>query len=216
MKLLSEKRAMERLSEIQAKFADLIRSKYEYRAKSCATCDTPGACCLDEHFVNVRISRLEARLIEKTLQMLPAGKQKEIYERVETSVAKYGLSEAGDTVVRTFACPLYERRTGCLVHNKAKPLPCINHACYERREDLPPDELLAAEELRVNELNFKTYGKNSPWLPLPAALLFNSSQPAAGNRHGNQQDKEDQVIPNGDVTPICSLDQYADHQEHNA
>lgn len=215
MKLLSEKQAIERLSEIQAEFANAIRSLYEYRAKSCATCETPGACCLDEHFVNVRISRLEARLIEKTLQKLPAQKRKEIYERVETTIAKYGLSEAGDTISRTFACPLYEKGTGCLVHNKAKPLPCITHACYERQNDLPPDELLAAEELRVNKLNFKTYGKHSPWLPLPVALLINSSQLAAGNRYRNQQDQEDQMVPKGDVAPIRRLDQYAYNQEHN-
>jgi len=179
---------MERLREIQAEFAVEIRTRYEHRAKSCATCDTPGACCLDEHFVNVRISRLEARLIEKTLQKLPEQKQKEIYERVEKTVAKYGLSESGDTIVQTFACPLYEKGSGCLVHNEAKPLPCINHACYERKDDLPPDELLAEHEMQVDELNTRTYGKSMPLLPLPVALLTNSSQLASGNRYGNQQD----------------------------
>jgi hypothetical protein len=173
MKILSEKRAMQRLREIQTEFATAIRTRYEGGAKSCATCETPGACCLDEHFVNVRISQLEGRLIEKKLQQLPEEKRQEIYERIEKAIEKYGLLEAGDTFERTYACPLYEKGSGCLVHNEAKPLPCINHACYERAEDLPPDELLAKQEIRVNELNIKTYGRNAAWLPLPVAIKRN-------------------------------------------
>jgi len=216
MKLFSEKRAMERLREIRAEFANAIQSRYEHRAKSCATCETPGACCLDAHFVNVRISRLEARQIEITLQKLSAEKRAEIYDRTAKTVEKYGLTECSDSFERTYGCPLYEKGSGCLVHSEGKPLPCINHACYERPEDLPPDTLLAEQEMRVNALNTKTYGKNPPWLPLPVALLINSSQPASRNRYGDQQDEKDQVIPNGDVTPIRSLDQYADYQKHNA
>ncbi|HTK37667.1 MAG TPA: hypothetical protein VL325_04175 [Pyrinomonadaceae bacterium] len=151
-----------------------IRGEYEHRAKSCSTCETPGACCLDAHFVNVRISRLEARLIEITLQKLPESKQSEIYERAEKAIKKYGLLEDGNTTEMTYACPLYENGTGCLVHNEGKPLPCINHACYERAEDLPPDELLAVEEMRVNKLNIKTYGRDAAvWLPLPVAIRKN-------------------------------------------
>ena len=142
MKFLSEKIALERLHTLQTTFAEKVRERYEHRAKSCLTCETPGACCLDAHFVNVRISRLEARLIEKTLQKLPEQKRNEIYERIERSVEEYGLSEGGEVFEQTFACPLFEKGTGCFVHNEGKPLPCIHHACYERQEDLPPDELL--------------------------------------------------------------------------
>lgn len=172
MKILSEKRALERLREIQTEFAMAIRSRYEHRAKSCSACETPGACCLDEHFVNIRVSRIEARLIEKTLQKLPESKQTQIYERIEETIKKYRLL-AGNAIDRTYACPLYEKGTGCLVHNEGKPLPCINHACYEREEDLPPDRLLDEQEMRVSELNIKTYGRDTAWLPLPVAISRN-------------------------------------------
>lgn len=129
MKFLSEKIALERLHTLQTTFAEKVRERYEHRAKSCLTCETPGACCLDVHFVNVRISRLEARLIEKTLQKLPEQKRKEIYDRIEKTVEKYDLSETEGNVEQTFACPLFEKGTGCLVHNQGKPLPCIHHAC---------------------------------------------------------------------------------------
>jgi len=170
MKILSEKRALERLRDIQTGFAMEIRRRYERRAKSCSTCETPRACCLDAHFVNIRVSRLEARLIEKALQKLPESKQRQIYERIEETIKKYQLSAAGNATERTYACPLYEKGAGCLVHNEGKPLPCINHACYEREEDLPPDHLLDEQEMRVNELNLKTYGRDTAWLPLPVAI----------------------------------------------
>lgn len=130
-------------------------------------------------------------MIEKALEKLPEEKLREIYERVEKTVKKYGLLESGATFDRTFACPLFEKGTGCLVHETGKPLPCINHACYERQEDLPPDELLTEQEIRVNDLNKRVYGGNPSWLPLPVALLINSSQFAAPDRYRNEQDQED-------------------------
>src|SRR4051794_36106582 len=127
MKFLSETRALEHLRKIQ----DGARSdaaSYEQRAQSCLTCRTPGACCLDEHFVNVHISRLEAVLIDRTLSGLAnAG---EIRGKIRTTVERYELSAEGDTFNKTYACPLYERGTGCLVHTQGKPIPCIMHACY--------------------------------------------------------------------------------------
>ena len=169
MKLVSEKKALERLAEIKTDLKAKV-SSYESRAKSCLTCNTPGACCVDEHFVNVHISRLEAAAIRKSLERLTTRKRDEIYERIDTVVTKYELDGVGDTYARTFACPLFEKGSGCLVHNDGKPVPCIVHACYERKDDLPPDELQVRAEQRINDLNKLTYGRSLPLLPLPVAL----------------------------------------------
>jgi hypothetical protein len=56
------------------------------------------------------------------------------------------------------------------VHDAAKPLPCIAHACYERREDLPPDELLTEREIRIAELNRRVYGRTEAPLPIPLVI----------------------------------------------
>lgn len=170
MKLISETKALERLTELRTKFAAVIQNGYEHKAKPCSACETPGACCKDEHFVNVRISRLEARAIDSALAKLPTGSLENVNERVETAVEKYGLHESEEAALKTYACPLYERGLGCLVHYTAKPLPCIAHACYERREDLPPDELLAETEAEIELLNRRTYGKSGPLLPIPVWL----------------------------------------------
>jgi len=69
MKPISQTQALERLKNIQADLRSEI-SNFESRAKSCLTCDTPGACCLDAHFVNVHISRLEAGARVPSLQMI--------------------------------------------------------------------------------------------------------------------------------------------------
>ena len=170
MKILPERKALETLNEIRTNFASVIRSDYEHRAKSCVTCDTPGACCLDEHFVNVHISRLEAVAINKVLDALPEDAQNRARERTERTISRYPLSDEDDTFAKTYSCPLFERSVGCLVHDQAKPLPCIQHACYENAADLPPEELLAKNELAVDDLNLKTYGKREPWLPIPLAI----------------------------------------------
>ena len=65
---------------------------------------------------------------------------------------------------------LFEKGTGCLVHERGKPLPCIAHACYENKEDLPPGELVAEKEGLVEKLNELTYRKKTRWLPLPIAI----------------------------------------------
>ncbi|HLA94204.1 MAG TPA: hypothetical protein VK612_00680 [Pyrinomonadaceae bacterium] len=169
MKILPKNAGLERLSQLRSEFAERIREGYENKARSCAVCTTPGACCLDEHFVNVHISRLEAAAIAQRINKLPEAKRDEVYARVEAAISRYGL-EDGDTFSRTFACPLYERGTGCLVHDTAKPLPCIAHACYDKKEDLPPGELLAEQEIRIDALNRRVYGKHSKCLPLPVAI----------------------------------------------
>ena len=168
MKPFSERHALEKLHRLKSDFAAHVRSDFEHRAKSCATCETPGACCLDAHFVNVHITRLEAVAIRDVIDAHP--NRDEIQRRVDETIAKYGLSADGDTFSKTYACPLFEKGVGCLVHERGKPLPCIAHACYENKQDLPPDELVAEQEGLVETLNELTYRKVPRWLPLPIAI----------------------------------------------
>lgn len=166
MKLMSEKRGIARLREIREAFR-LTVAAYEDRARDCGTCDTPGACCLDAHFVNVRISRFEAEAIVQAISGLSIERRSAVHARVENAIAEYRLA---DGATEKFACPLFERGTGCLVHSDAKPLPCIQHACYERKEDLPPDGLLDKAEELVERLSRRVYGSGSTHLPLPLAV----------------------------------------------
>jgi len=170
MKLISQQKALESLAVIRADLRSIISNLYETKAKSCLTCEVKGACCLDEHFVNVHISRIEAVAIKDAIARFDEEKQKEIYDRIETAIERYGLTTAGDTFAQTYACPLFEKETGCLVHNTAKPLPCITHACYESPADLPPDDLLNAAETNVQNLNRRTYGQPTQMLPIPLAI----------------------------------------------
>ena len=170
MRLLSEQNALERLATLKSDFKSEVADGFEHRAKSCLTCETQGACCLDAHFVNVNISRLEAVAITNTLSNLPLQKQCEVYDRVEQTIDQYKLSSDGDTFAKAYACPLFEKGTGCLVHNSGKPLPCVAHACYENAADLPPDELTEQQERLVYDLNRRTYGEQLWILPLPVAL----------------------------------------------
>jgi Fe-S-cluster containining protein len=169
MKMLSEKQGLVKLQKLKDDYRGRIAAGFEHKAKSCLTCKTQGACCLDAHFVNVHVTRLEAVSIRETIGALPLEKQSEIHRRVEETVEKYGLRAEGDTFAKTYACPLFEKGTGCLVHRSGKPLPCIQHACYENREDLPPDELLTEQEGLVENLNKRIYGSAS-WMPLPLWL----------------------------------------------
>jgi hypothetical protein len=170
MKPISESKAISSANRLKEEFAHHIRENYEYRAKSCAACETPGVCCTDAHFVNVRISRLEASAIRSVIERLPGDRANEVYRRVEEAIENYGLSIKDETFDQTFACPLFEKGIGCLVHNEGKPLPCIQHACYEREEDLPPDSLLDEYELKIERLNQRVYGTSQPLLPLPVAV----------------------------------------------
>lgn len=168
MKPLSEKQALERLSRTKEIFRKTIRENYEFRAKDCETCDTPGACCLDAHFVNVHISMLEAKAAAIDLGRFSESFIDEIKGRVAKTIEKYELSEDGDTFSRKFACPLFEPGYGCLIHS-VKPVACIAHACYESPEHLPPDQLQYETENAIDRLNRRTYG-DRPWLPLPLWL----------------------------------------------
>ncbi len=174
MKIVAEKQALKRLAEMKANYAAMVCREYEHRALSCSVCPTPGACCLDEHFVNVRITRLEAASIRQVLGRFPEEKRAGIYSRVDAAIERYGLTADAADLDRTYACPLFEKGVGCLVHAEGKPLPCIQHACYENKNDLPPDELLAEQEGRVDRLNARTYGAPTQWLPLPVAIRSGS------------------------------------------
>ncbi len=169
MKTLSEKQALIKLRDLKNGFRALIKQNFEHRAKDCLSCETKGACCTDAHFVNVHITRLEAVLIAGELAQLAPEKQKEVYRQIASAIEKYDLSSEGDTFSRTFACPLFEQNIGCLIH-EVKPVPCIGHACYERKEDLPPDGLQTKAEADIERLNEQTYKQFSRWLPLPVYL----------------------------------------------
>lgn len=170
MKFLSEKQALVKLSYLRENFAQSIRDGYEHKAASCLTCTTPGACCLDAHFVNVHISRLEAAAIRNKIDTLSGELRADVFERIHRSIAEYGLSAEGDTFDRKFACPLYEKGVGCLVHEEGKPAACTVHACYENPADLPPDELQIVQEQKIDDLNARTYGRRDQWLPIPLAI----------------------------------------------
>ncbi len=167
---ISEQSALAKLDTLRSDFRAVIAEEYEHRAKDCAVCETPGACCLDEHFVNVHVSRLEAVAIGKAIADLPEQTQKAVRERTALTLKKYKLDEAIDTRTATYACPLFEKGTGCLVHDTAKPLPCIMHACYSSATDLPPDELLDEAELAVSKLNEQTYCRPTGHLPIPLVI----------------------------------------------
>lgn len=171
MKLISETAGIERLAQIRSAFSAEIRGSYEHKAKPCAACESPGICCSDAHFVNVRITRLEAAAIERRLRELGDEQKLSILRRAEESVRKYDLDEfESANTTSTYACPLFEKGVGCLVHDTAKPLPCIAHACYEDRSDLPPDELLADREVEIMKLNRRVYGRDITAMPLPIMI----------------------------------------------
>jgi hypothetical protein len=170
-----EPEALARLQRVKASYQSLIKLNYEHAAEDCATCPTRGVCCTDAHFVNVHITRLEAVAIRETLvrtTRLTEGERRAVYKRAREAVLRYHLRAAGDTFRQTYACPLYEPRVGCLVHARAKPAPCIQHACYENWEDLPPLQLQTRVEHRVEQLNREIYGAAWAWLPTPLWLTL--------------------------------------------
>ncbi len=170
MKMLPETKGLKELKKLKTAYQNFIKTRYEPEAQDCQTCPTKGACCIDAHFVNVHITKLEAVAIGEALGKLSAEKQAKIYGRAEETVEKYNLKTSGDTFEQTFACPLFEKGVGCLVHFEGKPAPCISHACYENEEDLPPEYLQEAIENKIERLNRRTYGNASMWLPLPVWL----------------------------------------------
>ena len=86
MKTLSEKQALIKLRTLKNDFRNRIKQNYEHRAKDCGTCETKGACCVDAHFVNVHITKLEAVLIKEELAKFTPEKQKNIEKRISETV----------------------------------------------------------------------------------------------------------------------------------
>lgn len=175
MKTLTEDEALTLLQRSKAAYQSEIKRGYEHLAQSCRECSTPGVCCTDAHFVNVHITRLEAVAIRETLKRTPRltdAARRRVYERARDAVTRYQLSAGGDTFRQTYSCPLFEPGTGCLVHSRAKPAPCIHHACYDNWEDIPPAVLQWRTEHRVEQLNTQVYGAAWAWLPTPLWLTL--------------------------------------------
>lgn len=173
--LTLEQLALARLQRIKASYQTVIKLNYEHRAEPCRVCPTAGDCCTDAHFVNVHITRLEAVAIRETLRRTPRlteDERRDVYKRARAAVEQYNLRPQGDTFAQTYACPLYAPKVGCLVHARAKPAPCVQHACYENWEDLPPASLQTRTEHRVEQLNTDTYGAAWEWLPTPLWLTL--------------------------------------------
>ena len=175
MRRLTEADAVARLKRGKVRFQTHIKLNYEHRALSCRACPTPGVCCTDAHFVNVHITRLEAVAIRDTLARTPRLSEDErraVYVRARAAVVRYGLVSSGDTFAQTFSCPLFMKGAGCLVHQRAKPAPCVQHACYEDWADVPPLDAQWREEGRIARLNAEVYGTAWEWLPLPVWLTL--------------------------------------------
>ncbi|MBX3287989.1 MAG: hypothetical protein KF855_01470 [Acidobacteria bacterium] len=176
MRTFSETTALGKLNVAVKRLSLEIADGFEHNALDCSVCDDRGKCCRDEHFVNVRITRLEAAAIRKVIDELPAWKAQAVQERIERAVVRYGLEEAEDDTAG-YACPLLDDDARCLVHGKAKPMPCVMHACYEKESDLPPPELLDLHESSVGRLNRKVYGSDMLPLPIPLALSRRRQRP---------------------------------------
>ena len=175
MRGMSERDAVARLKRGKVSFQTHIKLNYEHRALSCRACPTPGVCCTDAHFVNVHITRLEAVAIRDTLALTPRLSEEErraVYIRAREAVGRYGLGASGDTLAQTFSCPLFVKTVGCLVHQRAKPAPCAQHACYDDWADVPPLDAQWREEGRIERLNTEVYGPAWEWLPLPVWLTL--------------------------------------------
>jgi len=177
MKKLSEASALARLQWEKAAFQSHIKVNYEPGARDCRVCPTPGVCCTDAHFVNVHITRLEAVAIRETLRRTPRladPERRAVYTRARLAVERYRLRAfvAGDTYAQTYSCPLFAPGVGCLVHARAKPAPCIQHACYDNWEEMPPVALQWRTERHVELLNEKAYGAAWAWLPTPLWLTL--------------------------------------------
>ncbi|HEV2704689.1 MAG TPA: hypothetical protein VGV59_02120 [Pyrinomonadaceae bacterium] len=175
MRRLSERDALVRLRREKADYQSHVKLNYERAARDCRACPTPGVCCTDAHFVNVHITRLEAVAMRETLRRTPRltdDARRALYRRARETVARYGLSASGDSYAQTYSCPLFEPGVGCLVHRRAKPAPCIQHACYDNWEDVPPVGLQWRVERRVEQLNIEAYGAAWAWLPVPVWLTL--------------------------------------------
>lgn len=174
---MTEREALIDLRGVKDSYRDFIIENFEFAAKDCGVCPTFGACCVDEHFVNVHITRLEAAAIERTLaEKLSEAEREKVRERIAQTIERYNLTDDGETFAQTFACPLFEPKVGCLVHREAKPAACIAHACYEHQENLPPLCLQDRVESKIERLNQEVYADDWRWLPLPLQLKTQNAE----------------------------------------
>ncbi len=175
MRKLNEAEAVARLKRGKVRFQTHVKLNYEHRARPCSACPTPGVCCTDAHFVNVHITRLEAVAMRDTLANTPRLSEeggRAVYARARDCVGRYGLGATAGSFAQTYSCPLFLKGAGCLVHRRAKPAPCVQHACYEDWADVPPASLQWREERRVEQLNREVYGAAWEWLPVPVWLTL--------------------------------------------
>ncbi|HEX8098070.1 MAG TPA: hypothetical protein VF507_08540, partial [Pyrinomonadaceae bacterium] len=104
MSCTSEREALARLQRVKASYQTFVKLNYEHAAEDCRTCNTPGVCCTDAHFVNVHITRLEAVAVRETLARSPRlteSHRRAVYERAREAVERYGLRASGDTFSQT-------------------------------------------------------------------------------------------------------------------
>ncbi len=168
--MIAESKAIEKLSELREEFRAAVKT-YEMKARPCEDCAEPGVCCRDVHFVNVRVTRLEAAAIKNVVRSMDERLRLAVRDRAVDAVGRFGLEDGSqDAAKKTYACPLFEPGVGCLVHRTAKPLPCIAHACYSSRSDLPPAKLCEEKEAEVARLNRRAYGRDEVPQPIPIVL----------------------------------------------
>jgi hypothetical protein len=171
MRKISEAQALVQLRRRKQQFAAYIAQNYGEKALDCRQCST--ICCANDKFVNVNITRLEAIAIWRTLKNSPRITPQlfeKILTRVTAAIEQYRLSPYGDTFLQTYACPLFEKGIGCLVHWKAKPGPCIQHGCYQDWQDLPDTEAFSRVEQKVEKLNKTVYHQDWQYATIPVWL----------------------------------------------
>ena len=188
MKFLSETIAKELLADARATLRETV-SPHEVNAKNCQTCETKGLCCTDVHFVNVRITPLEAKVIAGHIENLPEESRGRIKTRVAESIETLERTDDGGDTSGFYSCPLFDEQIGCSVHD-VKPGPCIHHACYEKKSDLPPMKSLDEYDEAVASLNRRVYGRDVIPLPIPIAIGKILSDSALSNPSPDDGDRK--------------------------
>lgn len=168
MRFVSETTGLTKLATARQSLRQAV-AIHEKNAKDCGTCETRGICCTDVHFVNVRITRLETKAIASAVSALTEEIRLNVLKNISLSAATLKDKESPDFEMQFYSCPLFDQTVGCSVH-EVKPGACIHHACYEKRTDLPPMEVLEEYEQEVFDLNTQVYGRDSMPLPIPIAL----------------------------------------------
>ncbi|MFO0980494.1 MAG: hypothetical protein U1E76_01910 [Planctomycetota bacterium] len=87
---------------------------------SCTGC---GLCCT-ERFNSVRILPVEAAVIAGHLQDLPAKRRRDLIDRMQRCVARFGLSRGNASV--HYTCPFLEPDFSCALPFAVKPVACLS------------------------------------------------------------------------------------------